>query len=270
VQPSIYANSIAQPKRIQVCCVTPEEWGQQYVDVSFQTEDGITLQGWYIPSKNRAAIIVSHGVGGNRMGQLEQGVYLAENGFGVLLLDLRAHGDSEGNLVTFAGTDLVAAVDYLQTRGDIDSQRIGALGVSLGGLVTIQAAADRQDIQAVVADGSAANKIWDFPRPPTLWHWLDAPFQIVTYLVLEHKGVTAPISTVDAIGKISPRPILLISGMGSEYERAIQRKFYEAAGEPKTLWEVTDAKHVEAWQKSTDEYKERILLLFKQALLVSE
>lgn len=268
--PIMYANGIAQPKRAPVCCVTPADWGLQYEDVSFQTKDGITLKGWYIPSQNRAAIIISHGIGGNRSGHLEQGVYLAENGFGVLLLDLRAHGDSAGDLVTFGGHDIIAALDYLQTRADLDPQRIGALGVSLGGLVTIQAAAIRQDIQAVVADGSAANKLRDFPRPPTLWHWLDLPFQIVTYLVLEHKGVTAPISTIEAVGKISPRPLLLISGAVSEYESAMQFKFYEAADEPKALWEVPNAKHVEAWEKSPDEYQERILLIFKQALLAGE
>jgi len=268
--PIIYANGIAKPKRAPVCCVTPEDWGLQYEDVSFQTNDGITLKGWYIPSRNGAAVIVSHSIGGNRVGHLEKGVYLAENGFGVLLLDLRAHGESQGNMVTFDGADIIAALDYLQTRDEIDPQKIGVLGISLGGLASIQAAAVRQDIKVVVAEGAAANKIWDFPRPPTLGHWFDLPFQVVTYWVLDNKGVTAPISTVDAIGKISPRPIMLISGAGSEYERAIQQKFYESARGSTILWEVPDAEHAEAWQKCPGEYKERIMLLFKQALLAGK
>jgi fermentation-respiration switch protein FrsA (DUF1100 family) len=86
----------------------------------------------------------------------------------------------------------------------------------------------------------------------------------------EYKGVTGPISTVEAIGKISPRPILLISGARSEYERAMQRKLYEAAGEPKTLWEVEEAGHAGSWEESPEEYKERIMILFKQALLADE
>lgn len=268
--PYIYAYGIAQPKRVSVCCATPKDMGLEYENVSFETNDGVKLQGWYVPSKNRAAIIISHGIGENRIGHLEQGAYLAENGFGVLLLDLRAHGESEGNIVTFGGSDIIAALDYLQSRDDIDSQRIGAMGISLGGLVTVQAAAVRQDIKAVVIDGSAANKIQDFPRPPTLGHWLDLPFQAVTYWVLEYKGVTAPISTVEAIVKISPRPILLISGAKSEYERELQRKFYEFAGEPKILWEVPEAGHAESWSKRPDEYKERVLLLFEQTLLAGE
>lgn len=268
--PVPYANGVAQPKRAPVCCGSPSDLGLDYENVSFTTQDGLTLEGWYIPSKNDAAVIISHGIGVNRMSQLEQGAYLAENGFGVLLLDLRAHGESEGDLVSFGGNDIIAALETLQAREDIDPNRIGAMGVSLGGLATIQAAAIRQDIQAVVADGSASNAVRDLPRPTTLGHWLDLPFQVVTFWVWEYRGVTAPISTVEAIRKISPRPILLISGTKSEYERALQQKFYAAAGEPKMLWEVPEAGHAESWRINPDEYKERIVELFKQGLLAGE
>jgi fermentation-respiration switch protein FrsA (DUF1100 family) len=268
--PVIYANGIAHPKRAPVCCETPKDLDLEYEKVSFKTNDRITLQGWYIPSKNQAAVIISHGIGGNRLAHLDIGAYLAENGFGVLLLDLRAHGESGGDLVSFGGNDIIAALDYLQSRDDVNPNRIGAIGISLGGLVTLQAAALRQDIKAVVADGSAGNTIQDIPRPTTLGHWLDLPFQVVTYWVWEYKGVVAPTSTVEAIEKISPRQILLISGTNSEYEKELQRKFYSAAGEPKTLWEVPGAGHAESWQASPDEYKERIVLLFKQTLLANE
>jgi fermentation-respiration switch protein FrsA (DUF1100 family) len=270
ILPIGYANGIAQPERQPVCCVMPEDAGLAYENVSFTTSDGINLRGWYLPSNNGAAVIISHGIGQNRTRHLEQGVFLNEKGFGVLLIDLRAHGESEGDMVTFGGEDIVAALDYLQTREDVDPRRIGAMGISLGGLATIQAAAVRQDIKAVVADGSAANKISDLAKPDTLMHWLDLPFQVVTYIVWEYKGVTALISTVEAIEKISPRPVLLISGLESDYERGLQRKFYQAAGEPKTLWEVPGAGHAQGWTINPQEYKQRILDLFTQALLSGE
>jgi pimeloyl-ACP methyl ester carboxylesterase len=268
--PITYANGVARPHRAPVCCTTPGDLGLEYKNVSFTTNDGLTLYGWYIPSQNRAVVIISHGIGGNRLGHLEQGAFLAEHGFGVLLLDLRAHGESDGDLVSFGGNDIIAALDYLKSRDDIDPNRIGAMGVSLGGLVTIQAAATSTDIKAVVADGSAANAIQDLPRPVTLGHWLDLPFQCVTLLVWQHQGVSAPLSTVDAIERISPRPVLLISGMQSEYEQALQRKLFAAAGEPKTLWEVPEAGHAASWSTNPDEYQEKILSLFNQALLADE
>ena len=268
--PVIYVNRVAHPKRTAVCCETPEDLGLEYENVSFKTKDGIALQGWYIPSQNQAAVIISHGIGGNRSRHLEEGAYLAENGFGVLLLDLCAHGESKRDQVSFSGDDIIAALDYLLTRDDVDPNKIGAMGVSLGALVTIQAAVLRQDIRAVVADGSAANTIQDLPRPVTLAHWLDFPFQVVTCWVWKYKGVTAPLSTVEAVEKISPRLILLISGANSEYERELQRKLYAAAGEPKILWEVPGAGHAASWKASPDEYKERLISIFKQALLENE
>jgi pimeloyl-ACP methyl ester carboxylesterase len=268
--PIMYANGVAHPNRAPVCCTTPGDLGLEYEDVSFTTNDDLTLYGWYIPSRNHAAVIISHGIGGNRLGHLEQGALLAEHGFGVLLLDLRAHGESDGDLVSFGGNDIIAALDYLKTRDDVDSNRIGAMGVSLGGLATIQAAAISQDIKAVVADGSAANAIRDLPRPVTLGHWLDLPFQWVAILTWKHQGISAPISTVEAIERISPRPILLISGVQSEYEQALQQKLFAAAGEPKILWEVPEAGHAQSWGTNPDEYGERIALLFNRALLADK
>jgi hypothetical protein len=92
--PIIYANGVAQPKRAPVCCIAPSDLGLDYETVSFKTRDGLTLHGWMIPSHNRAAVMISHGIAANRLGHLDQGVFLAEQGFGVLLFDLRAHGES--------------------------------------------------------------------------------------------------------------------------------------------------------------------------------
>ncbi|MBN1318374.1 MAG: alpha/beta hydrolase [Anaerolineales bacterium] len=270
VLPIQYAQGVAHPKRAPVCCITPAEWGLAYEDVSFMTEDGITLKGWYIPSGNEAAVILSHGIGGNRLSMLEQGAFLAENDFGVLLVDLRAHGESGGDRVSFGGADIIAALDYLQTRDDVDPGRIGALGVSLGALVTIQAAAVRPDIKAAAADGTAANSFRDLPRPPTFVHLLDWPFQAATFLVWDGMGVAGPMPVTQAAAELSPRPLLLIAGIRSQYEQALNQKLYAAAGEPKTLWEVPEAGHAGAWRADPEEYKQRILSLFEQALLEEE
>jgi len=270
VLPIRYAEAIAQPNRAPVCCVTPADLGFNYEIVSFITMDGLTLRGWYIPSKNKAAIIISHGIGGNRMNCLAQGVALATHGYGVLLIDLRAHGESDGNKVFFGGNDIVAAADYLKHRDDVDPNKIGAMGVSLGGLVTIQAAAIDKEIRVVVADGSAPNTIQDLPMPVMIGHWLDLPFKGVSFLIWNLEGVTAPLSTIEAIKRIAPRPILLIAGTQSEFEREMQRKLYAAAGEPKQLWEVTDAGHAGNWNAEPDEYEKRIVLIFNQALLGGE
>ncbi len=103
-------------------------------DVSFTTSDGITLKGWYTPSHNGAAIIAVHGYDGNRSHVAYHAKALIDHGYGVLMFDLRAHGESGGDQFSIwqTGRDVQAAADYLKTRSDVQPDRIGALGLSAG------------------------------------------------------------------------------------------------------------------------------------------
>ena len=266
VLPILYANGVAHPKRASVCCATPADHGLAYEDMSFKTRDGLTLRGWYIPSKNKAAVLVAHGIGGNRASPLAQVAALGRHGYGVLLFDLRAHGDSEGNTITFSGEDVSAAATFLQHRADVNPDQIGAMGISLGGLVVIQSAASTNDIKAIVADGGGLAAFEDEPRPATVAHWLDLPFQWVTFRVWERQGVSAPASVVKALPRIAPRPVLLIAGTQSKFEQGMMRKFYAAAGQPKTLWEIPEAGHIGGWAARPEEYEKRIATFFDHAL----
>ena len=268
--PILNAKGTAHPKRAPVCCKTPADLGFDYENVSFATGDGLTLKGWYIPSQNGANLIISHGLAGNRLPHLGQAAALAQHGYGVMLIDLRAHGDSDGDTVSFGGEDLLAAVAYLKGRPDVDPERIGALGASLGATVTVQAALRSEDIKAIVTDGLGPGRFQDMPHPESLVDWLWVPFDWVWFQVLEKEAVAAPVSIIDALPKISPRPLLLISGVGSAYERRAQQSYYATAAEPKTLWEVPGAQHMAAWHLRPDEYEERIVSFFGQALLHSE
>ncbi|HEY6113027.1 MAG TPA: hypothetical protein VIV37_02900, partial [Gaiellaceae bacterium] len=101
--------------------------GEQRVTVT--TSDGLELEATYVPSRNRAAMIVYGGAGRSK-----EGLMLARHGYGVLLLVPRGQGASEGDIVRWAGdTDLLAGAEYLQGREDVDDARIGAIGFSVGG-----------------------------------------------------------------------------------------------------------------------------------------
>ena len=78
--------------------------------------------------------------------------WLHEAGFNVLLFNWRAHGQSEGEVVTLGFNeryDLIAAVQFAKSKG---AERVGVLGFSMGGTVAIATAAVYEDIDAVVAD----------------------------------------------------------------------------------------------------------------------
>jgi hypothetical protein len=70
-------------------------------DVSFETSDGLTIRGWYAPSRNGAAIVLVHGSGSNRLGPRKHARLLAEHGYGVLLYDARGLGESDGDPLGF-------------------------------------------------------------------------------------------------------------------------------------------------------------------------
>ena len=87
--------------------------GAPYKDVAFETSDGLTLKGWYIESKNGAAVISFPG----RASSQKRAKMLADHGYGVLLFDRRGEGESEGDPNTFGWQgerDVHAAVRYLQ------------------------------------------------------------------------------------------------------------------------------------------------------------
>ena len=132
------------------------------------TDDGVRLAGWYLPSTNRAAVVLLHGAGSTRSDVLDEAAVLAAHGFGVLMIDARGHGDSDGRAMDFGwhgDADIAAATGYLADRprrrptahrrgGHVDGWRGGASAP----------AATNRLIRAVVAEGatarSAADEAW--------------------------------------------------------------------------------------------------------------
>ncbi|MFD2613303.1 alpha/beta hydrolase [Paenibacillus gansuensis] len=132
-----------------------------YEDITFPSH-GSTLKGWFVPSRTstpdgakQPVIIIAHGWNSNRSRVLRYARPLYDAGYALLLYDARSHGESDGipapSGMAFRD-DLVSAVDYLTRRPDIDPERIGALGHSLGGFGTVAALWDEHRLRAVVTD----------------------------------------------------------------------------------------------------------------------
>src|SRR4051795_6764112 len=134
-----------------------------YRPVTFNAGDGLRLSGWYVPSENRAAVVIVHGGGGDRTGSLRHAALLARHGYGVLVYDARSRGASQGASNQFGWDwpkDVAGALAFLRRRADVDPQRIGGLGLSTGADVLIQVAARRDDgLRAVVGDGATAESL---------------------------------------------------------------------------------------------------------------
>ena len=179
-------------------------------DVVLTTADGLALRGWYAPSRNGAAIAFLHGLGASRLQLLPVAAGLARRGYGVLLLDLRAHGESDGRRTTLGlaeRLDAAAAIDFLATRPEVERGRLAAVGFSLGGMVLLPVAADDRRLAAVAVAGSY----------PSLAEMVrtDEPGARgeVALVALRAAGIDpGAVRPIDAVGRLAPRPLLLVYG----------------------------------------------------------
>ncbi len=179
--PLVIAQVVTHTARAHV--PTPD-LGAAHEDVSFTTSDGLRLEGWFVPSKNGATVIVVPG----RSGPQKQTRMLVRNGYGVLLYDRRGEGASDGdpNIFGWGGErDLHAATAYLQSRPDVDPERIGAIGLSVGGEMLLHAAAHSDAFAAIVSEGASGQSVRDeFANPDLSERILDLPTQVFLTLSL--------------------------------------------------------------------------------------
>jgi pimeloyl-ACP methyl ester carboxylesterase len=241
--------------------------GVSYEDVTFKTSDGLTLAGWYVPSRNRAAVIVLPASG--RSGPQEHVRMLARHGYGVLIFDPRGTGQSEGDPYRWGGErDVKAALDYLRGRPDVDPARIGGLGLSLGGELMLQTAGETDALKAVVSEGAGIRSIREQMLKSGTAKWLTAPFWATqTATIALFSNHAPPPNLKDLVARVSPRPLFLIySGrpLGGE---ELNEQFYAAAGQPKTLWKIADAGHTGGLGAHPAQYERRVVNFFDHALL---
>ena len=270
------ARALVGPRRSLIAS-TPAESGLSFEPITFTSPDGLRLAGWYIPSHNGATIILCHGLGANRVGMLPQAALLAEHGYGSFLFDFRAHGESEGEMVTYGYAetdDVLAAVDYLLSRPDVDPQRIGTLGGSLGAATAIRAAARSTHLKAVVAESAFTSLEDEVASSFTAFSGLPAfPFAPLTVAFAQRQtGLRiSEVRPIDDIPSIAPRPVFIIHGTDDDLIPAEQGlRLYEAAGDPKELWMVDMMGHGSALGIFPDEYERRVIGFFDKALGVDK
>jgi len=244
-----------------------------YQEVTFTPQgnaDTTRHTAWWLPSRNGAAVILIPGYGQSRDGLLDQGAMLARHGYGVLLIDPRYCASPDP--VFSAGynevQDVAGALEFVQDRPDVRSHRVGVLGYSVGGATAILSAAQLDDIQAVVSEGNFYNLGHDIANTGGDNSLLaDFYYQVILFFYRFYTGVDARlISPIDAIGHISPRPVLLIFGE-REVDNGRAHEQFAAAGEPKSLWVVPGVGHGGYIQTWPEEYEVQVISFFDKALL---
>ena len=123
-------------------------------DVTFTTDDGLTLHGWFVPAASmpaRFTVIVFNGNAGHRGFRARLAASLAKHAVATLLFDYRGYGDNDGRPSEDGLTrDARAARAYLATRTDVDTSRIVYFGESLGAAVALGLATETRPFALVL------------------------------------------------------------------------------------------------------------------------
>ncbi len=238
-------------------------------EVAFRSSDGLLLRGFYVPSQNGATVILGHGLGENRMSLLPTAGMLARHGYGALVFDWRAHGESEGSTSTYGDheqRDFEAAVDFVSKRSDVRGGRIAGLGFSIGASAVAEESARDPRVRAVILDAvftSFADE-WEDKMgargPISLWP---------AWAAARQSGVDAThIRPIDRVAQIAPRPILFIAGtLDTDTPVPIVQKVFAAASEPKQLLVLEGVDHHAYPNASEKEYERGVIGFLDKALL---
>lgn len=253
---------------------TPADYGLPYEEVSVTTSDGYTLAGWYIPSQNGAVIITQHGWRGGRMNMLYDAEMLYRHGYGVLISSFRSGDANGGELITFGKKEIVdmdTRHQYLLTRTDIDLNKIGILGESMGGMISIMHTAQNPNIRALALHCSFSSVDAMAAKGVKLVIGLP-PFPFANLIVWwgeQIAGFKSPeIDAARWIRQISPRPVFIMMGSQDDHIPIESGQWlHDAANEPKEYCFVPEAGHHGIPEVEPEEYERRVTEFFDENLL---
>jgi hypothetical protein len=252
-----------QPHRIQV--LTPDKLGLAYQEVAFKTRDGVGLYGWFLPAKGPAmgTILQLHGNAENISTHFASLAWMPERGFNVFTFDYRGYGASEGE-PTLDGVqlDIDAAMDALFARSDIDKNRVVMYGQSLGGALAAYYVAHsphRDQLRALILESTFSGYV-DIVREKLADHWFTWPFQWLPQFTVDDR-----FSPLPTMARISPLPLLVLHG-DQDAVVPVQdgKRLYEAALEPKQLWIVPGAGHIQTMGSLA--MRDRLVAYLREAL----
>jgi pimeloyl-ACP methyl ester carboxylesterase len=261
---------VVRPPRSSVDALEIDRELPESEQVTFLADDRVTLAGNFVPPKNGAFIVLVHGLFANRQQLLPEARLIAEHGYGVLIFDNRAHGASGGTTATWGlleSEDVAMAIDFVEQRTHLPPERIGLLGLSIGGTAVLREAVADTRIGAIVVEATYSSmggeieymfgRYGPFSALPALWTaqavgGLDYP-----QLVPE-----------ELLCALRSRPLLLIYGSDdSDVPIREGRRMADAACRPDALLVINGGRHGGFLQADAETYSERLLAFLDAALL---
>ena len=239
--------------------------------ISFSSAEGTKISAWYSPSRNGAAVVLSHGTNADRSSLTPELQFLAKQGFGVLAYDGPGYGLSGGTARwgEDAEVALVSAVQWLTEQSPDHPLRIGGLGLSMGGYALIQAASRDPRIESVVLEAVPPDVVettrWQHRKWGAVSVW-----PALWALRISPELLSRP-NAETRIAAIAPRPMLLISGdQDQTVPLPMTERMFDRAADPKELWIVPGAGHGRYTEVSPEKYPAKIIEFFTRTLVSRE
>jgi uncharacterized protein len=264
----ILGEFLTHPVRHAIGSIPTDLQSRNTRSIVFTSNSGRPVKGWFIPGKpGRGAIVLFHPVRGDRRSLLNRARLLSEDGYSVLLFDFQAHGESPGDRISFGyfeRLDAQAAVQWL--RAKVPGEKIGGLGVSLGGAAALLADLDLDawvlEMVYPSIDQAIGNRLGRVLGPIG---WGLRP--LLTGQCRLRFGVDAEVlRPIDHIHRITG-PKLLIAGSLDQHTPLVEaQSLFDAAVEPKDFWIRSGAKHVDLYEVDRASYRQRILAFFDRHL----
>ena len=230
--------------------------------IRLPTDTGGHVAGWFSAgSPGAGAVLLLHGVRGDRTTMLDRALFLHRAGFATLLIDLPAHGESSGERITFGrheGAGVRAALAYLEQR--LPDERVGLIAVSLGAAATVLD--NPQPAPAAMVLESMYPTIEEALKDRLALH-LGAWARVLSPLLLcqlpWRTGVSAAeLRPIEQIGRLRS-PLLLVAGSEDQHTTLAEtERLFAAAAEPKSLWIVQGAAHVDLHRVDRAAYEARV------------
>ncbi|MEO8288338.1 MAG: alpha/beta hydrolase [Chloroflexota bacterium] len=238
--------------------------------VEFEARDSGRLSGWFVqaPADSdhpAACVLLVYGYGGYKEQMIGYAQMMHNSGFATFMADMQGSGLRRGAPVTLGYKerwDLMDAVRYVRSRPDVDPERIGVLGISMGAATALLAAEEDQSIKVIVADSSYAN-LTDMIQPG-LRAFVGAPAAMLAPLIVRYAETmlgmrSSDVRPEEAAAKLGNRPLFIIHGADDSLTNPESaQRIYDAASGPKELWVVPECGHSLGPVVSPEEYRRRI------------
>jgi uncharacterized protein len=244
------------------------------VPVSIESADGVVLAAWYTPSTNGAAVVLRHGsgAGSSKASTSAHAAVLARHGYGVLAMDARGHGQSGGRAMDwgwYGDADIAAGLTWLAARPEVDPDRLGGVGLSMGGEELLGAAGSDERLRAVVAEGATGRVAAD---RELLGHTglvgaVDPLTAAITCGAADlMTRASSPTPLGSAVASMIGRRGLLVTG-DDRQEPTVARALRErAAPGAVTVWELPDTPHAAALTRHGEGWEVRVVGFLDETL----